>query len=89
MPRLTIELTQRQIEFLEERARETNLVGPEDAAARVIGSVERLHGQASLAELLRQGLDSGPPIDATDPSWWQAEKAKFAATAAARKGGGT
>ena len=82
MPRLTIELTQRQIESMEERARETNLVGPADAAAQVIGSVERLHGQASPAELLRQGLDGGPAIDATDPAWWQSEKAKFADAAA-------
>lgn len=80
MPRLTIELTERQVEFLKEQARDTNLPGPEAAAARVIGSVERLRDVASLPELLRLGLASGEPIDATDPDWWRDEKAKFLAS---------
>lgn len=86
MPRLTIEVTQRQFEFLQAQARETELGGPEDAAARVIDSVERMHGRAWLPELLREGLDSGPALDATDPAWWQDERAKFLA---AHKAGGT
>ena len=79
MPRLTIELNERQIDFLRQQARDTNLAGPEDAAARVIDSVERLRDQPSLADLLREGFDSGAPIDATDSTWWQAEKGKFLA----------
>lgn len=85
MPRLTIELNQRQIDFLRQQAQDTNLPGPEDAAARVIDSVERLRDQPSLSDLLREGLESGTPIDATDPTWWQAEKGKF--VAAHRAGG--
>jgi hypothetical protein len=86
MPRLTIELTERQIDFLRERARETNLPGPEDVAARVIGSVERLRECATLPDLLREGLGSGPVIDATSAEWWRDEKAKFLA---AHDAGGT
>src|SRR5687768_15003241 len=80
MPRLTIELNQRQIDFLEQQAREANLTGAEDAAVKVIDSVERLRDSAALSDLLRAGLDSGPPLDATDPAWWQQEKAKFLAS---------
>lgn len=86
MPRITIELTERQIEFLEEQAKETNLSGPEAAAARVIGSVERLRESAVAPELLGAGLESGEPLDATDPAWWRDEKARFLA---AHEAGGT
>lgn len=63
---------------MKHKARETNLSGPE-AAARVIGSVERLRDAVSLPQLLRAGLASGASIDATDPAWWRDEKAKFIA----------
>jgi len=67
MPRLTIELTQRQIEFLQEQARETNLAGPEDAAARVIDSVERLGERTSLSELLREAWPAALPMTRPTP----------------------
>lgn len=68
---LNISLGERLKSFIEEQAAAGGFARPDEYVSAVLNAERRRKAQNELEELLLEGLNSGPPIEATEEFWEQ------------------
>jgi antitoxin ParD1/3/4 len=86
MDTLTINLPTPQREFVEAKVTAGDFSSVSDYLASLVREAERREAELALAALIREGEESGPPVEMTRAEWdalWQEARTEFA-----RKHGG-
>jgi antitoxin ParD1/3/4 len=75
MSELILSLPESIREFVDEQATTAGFASSSEYVLQLIEQARREAARARVEELLREGMEAGPPIDATD-EWWDQFKAK-------------
>jgi antitoxin ParD1/3/4 len=67
---LYVNLPESEAQFVCERATEEGLSSPDEYVARLVREERRRRLNERLAELIQEGIDSGPGIEVT-PEYWE------------------
>jgi antitoxin ParD1/3/4 len=81
MDTITIDLPARQRAFVEAKVTAGTFSSPSDYLATLVREAEKREAAEALAALLREGEESGPPIEMTRAEWdaiWQDARTEFA-----------
>lgn len=71
MDDLCVNLPESEAQFVRERATEEGLSSPDEYVARLVREERKRRLNERLAELIQEGIDSGPGIEVTPELWEQ------------------
>jgi len=75
MASLNISMPASMRKFVDQRTKATSHSTPTEYVRSLIREDQKRAKSESLESLLQEGLDSGPPIDASSDEWWQRKRA--------------
>lgn len=78
MPKVTVELSQGELEYLEAELADGRGKSVADLLSRAIQDYRRARGAEELDRLVEEAIDSGEPIEIT-PDYWERKKQEFLA----------
>jgi antitoxin ParD1/3/4 len=71
-------------QFVQDQLATGRFASVDEVVSKVLEDARVRAAKAKLAELIREGIESGPAVEATD-EWWQQLRAKIRAEAERRR----